>query len=177
MLSAALPFYIISLIVLFFAFKTITAANPIHCALHLAITMINLAFLFFGLNAPFIGGVQLVVYAGAVMVLFVMVLMLFDLKTEVRAFSRGIFSSFLKVASSGFLAGILIVGILMSTDMLESGAVDPSAPVKAAASKDLALMLFNQYVFAFEVLGLLLLLVAVGAVAVSRIPGGTHAND
>ena len=177
MLGAAIPFYILSFLVLFFAYKTITSPNPIHCALHLAITMINLAFIFFCLNSPFIGGVQLVVYAGAVMVLFVMVLMLFDLKTEVRAFSRGLFSSFLKVASSGFLAGILIVGVLMSTDMLDVTSDSVGVGVKATSSTDIALLLFNQYVFAFEVLGLLLLLVAVGAVAVSRIPGGTHAND
>lgn len=177
MLATAIPFYFLSFLVLFFAYKTITSANPIHCALNLAIAMVSLALLFFGLNSPFIGGVQLVVYAGAVMVLFVMVLMLFDLKTEVRAFSRGLFSSFLKVASSGFLAGIIIVGILMSTDMLDINASGSPAEVKASTSTDIALLLFNQYVFAFEVLGLLLLLVAVGAVAVSRIPGGTHAND
>jgi NADH-quinone oxidoreductase subunit J len=177
MLAAAIPFYTLAFLVLFFAYNTITSANTIHCALHLAITMINLAFIFFALNSPFIGGVQLVVYAGAVMVLFVMVLMLFDLKTEVRAFSRGLFSSFLKVASSGFLAGIIIVGVLMSTDMLDVNSEAARGVVKASNSTDIALLLFNQYVFAFEVLGLLLLLVAVGAVAVSRIPGGTHAND
>ena len=177
MIAQAIPFFMIAFLVLFFAYKTITSANPIHCALHLAITMINLAFLFFGLEAPFIGGVQLVVYAGAVMVLFVMVLMLFDLKSEVRAFSRGIFASFLKVASAGFLAGIIIVGVLMSTDMLEMGTGAPVDSIKATNSQDLALLLFNQYLFAFETLGLLLLLVAVGAVSVSRIKGGTHAND
>ena len=83
-MGSAVFFYLLAAIILIFSYKTITSNNPIHCALYLVITMINLAFLYFGLEAPFIGGVQLVVYAGAVMVLFVMVLMLFDLKSEIE---------------------------------------------------------------------------------------------
>lgn len=174
-MGSAIFFYILAGIVLIFSYKTVTSNNPIHCALYLAITMIHLAFLFFGLNAPFIGGVQLVVYAGAVMVLFVMVLMLFDLKSEIRAFSRGMFSGLLKITSAGFLCGVLSYGVFMSGDLLGrfNGGQGPGSP---GTTKELATLLFTKYVFAFEALGLLLLLVAVGAVAVSRIKGGTHAR-
>src|ERR1700751_5752381 len=99
----AISFYSIALFLIFFAFKTITSVNPIHSGLYLALTMIGLARVFFQLDAQFIAVVQMIVYAGAVMVLFVMVLMLFDLKTELRAFSRGLFSGFLKIFSAAVL--------------------------------------------------------------------------
>lgn len=175
-MMSAIFFYILAALILVFAYKTITANNPIHCALYLAITMVNLAFMFFGLNAPFIGGVQLVVYAGAVMVLFVMVLMLFDLKAEIRAFSRGLFSGLLKIASAGLMFGILSNAIFKTGDLLGLASSGSGMPDPAGSTQDLAILLFTDYLFAFEVLGLLLLLVAVGAVAVSRIKGGTHAS-
>src|SRR3954465_2747842 len=100
----AIGFYSIAFFLCFFAFKTISSVNPIHSALYLALTMIGLSGVFFQLDAQFIAGVQLIVYAGAVMVLFVMVLMLFDLKTEIRAFSRGLLAGFLKIFSAALLA-------------------------------------------------------------------------
>ena len=69
----AIGFYFVALFLLFFAYRTVTSANPIHSSLYLALTMILLAGVYFTLGAPFIAGVQLIVYAGAVMVLFVMV--------------------------------------------------------------------------------------------------------
>lgn len=176
-MAAGIFFYIIAVLVLGFAYKTITSSNPIHSALYLAVTMVNIAFLFFSLNAPFIGAVQLVVYAGAVMVLFVMVLMLFDLKSEVRAFSRGLFSGFLKIASAGFLCGVLTFTIFMTGDLLGLSTGPSSLPPSPGTTQELARLLFAKYLFAFEILGLLLLFVAVGAVAVSRIKGGTHAKS
>lgn len=172
---ATIVFYLLAFLLIAFSFMTITAANPIHCALYLAVTMILLAFMFFTLGAPFIAGVQLIVYAGAVMVLFVMVLMLFDLKKEIQAFSRGKVTGFLKIASAGLLCGFTAVVMLASTDLMGTTQIDAfSAP--ATSTRDLAHLLFSKYLFAFEALGILLLLVAVGAVAVSRIKGGTHAK-
>lgn len=174
---ATIFFYFLATILVIFAYKTITAANPIHSALYLAVTMVGLAFMFFSLKADFIGGVQLVVYAGAVMVLFVMVVMLFDLKHEVNVFSRGVFSGLLKVTSVGFLCGILSFAIIMSTELISPTSSSNAVIIEDSTSKDLAMLLFSQYLFAFEALGLLLLLVAVGVVAISRIKGGTHVKS
>src|ERR1700739_2080806 len=122
MLMEAIDFYAIALFLIFFAFKTISSANPIHSACYLVLTMIGLAGVFFQLDAQFIAGVQMIVYAGAVMVLFVMVLMLFDLKAELRAFSRGLFSSFLKLVCAGIIAGF---ALRAANDTLGSGAAAP----------------------------------------------------
>src|SRR6478609_5352850 len=92
--------------------------NPIYSALSLAMTMVGMAALFVTLNAFFIAGVQLIVYAGAVMVLFTMVIMLFDLKQDIQAFTRGKLSGILKIASVGLLAGLVVGAIAMSVGLL-----------------------------------------------------------
>lgn len=177
MISSALTFYPLALFLIFFSYMTVTSSNPIYSALYLAITMIGLAGMFFTLNAQFIAGVQLVVYAGAVMVLFVMVIMLFDLKTEVRAFTRGQISGFLKIVSSAMLAGLIIGAVSIPTGLTHKIGIGPeTAEQTRQTTRELAILLFTEYLYAFEVLGLLLLVVAVGAVSISRVKGGTHAQ-
>ena len=169
----AIAFYSLSIFLIYFAFKTITVPNPIHSALYLVLTMIGLACAFFNLGAQFIAGVQMIVYAGAVMVLFVMVLMLFDLKAELRSFSRGLFSGGLKVMSAALLAGLAIGAANSSIAILDT----PEAPHPAGdVTRQIGILLYTKYLYAFEALGILLLVVAVGVVAVSRMKGGTHAQ-
>ncbi len=170
----AIGFYALAIFLIYFAFQTITVPNPIHSALYLVLTMVGLSAAFFNLGAQFIAGVQMIVYAGAVMVLFVMVLMLFDLKAEIRAFSQGLFSGGLKVMSAALLAGLAIGAANSSVAILDKPVEAARAP--ADVTRQLGLLLYTKYLFAFEALGLLLLVVAVGVVAVSRIRGGTHAQ-
>ncbi len=175
---SSLMFYLLAFMAVFFGYFTIAVANPIFSALNLALTMITLAGIFFLLDAYFIAGVQLAVYAGAVMVLFVMVLMLFDLSGEVRAFSRGLMSGIVKVGSALLVMLLILLSVLgYYGERLEIGAPPSTAEVVQPTTQDLAILLFSRYLFAFELLGLLLLVVAVGVVAVSRIKGGTHARD
>lgn len=173
MLWDAIGFYSLALFLIFFAYRTITVTNPIHSALYLVLTMIGLAAVFFNLGAQFIAGVQMIVYAGAVMVLFVMVLMLFDLKAEIRAFSRGLFSGALKVISAALLAGLALGAANSSIGILDNADKQGLGP---DVTRQLGILLYTKYLYAFEVLGVLLLVVAVGVVAVSRIKGGTHAQ-
>lgn len=171
-------FYILATVIVLCSFMVVVALSPIYSALFLAVTMIALSGIFYLLGAHFIAGVQLIVYAGAVIVLFVMVLMLFDLKREVAAFSRGTFSGILKLVCAGALLGLVIGGAERSTEMMTS--VRPEALSDAnsmSEMKVLAGLLFSKYLLAFEVLGILLLLIAVGVVAVSRVRGGTHAGS
>ncbi|MGE0764377.1 MAG: NADH-quinone oxidoreductase subunit J [Bdellovibrionales bacterium] len=171
-----LLFYFFAALLIFFAYKVITSPNPVHCALYLVMTMIGLAAAYFQLNAQFIAGVQLIVYAGAVMVLFVMVLMLFDLEHELTAFSKGLFSALFKIFSAAMIAGYLI-----NTIKETSNSVNPEEAVNtltnnASVTRELSILLYSKYLLAFEVLGVLLLVVAVGVVTVSRVRGGTHAK-
>lgn len=170
-------FYILGALTLFCGCGVVVVQNPIYSALYLAGTMISIAGLFVTLNAFFIAGVQLIVYAGAVMILFVMVLMLFDLKHEMKTFSKGLFGNVLKLASSGVLLGMLLIFIwyTFSTDPgFKPISNDPAKVMDV--TKELSTILFTRYVFGFEVIGALLLMIAVGAVTLSRISGGTHAD-
>jgi NADH-quinone oxidoreductase subunit J len=169
----------------FLAFVTITSAasvilmrNPIYSALSLVMTMIGVAALFVTLNAYFLAGVQLIVYAGAVMVLFVMVLMLFDLKHELQAFTRGRFTGAIKIASVGILSGLIVGAITMGFKTASSAkSLVDVTKVSSDTTRSLAENLFIKNIFGFEALGVMLLVIAVGTVALSRSKGGTHARD
>lgn len=170
-------FYGLATLILVCAASVIMMPNPLVCSLFLAGSMVSLGFLFFVLEAHFIAAVQLAVYAGAVMVLFVMVLMLFDLDEEKESFSGGRVSSFLKIAS-GFIFLGLLSGAIFSEIKTDVGSSQTllTASQQMMSVQNMAQKIFTQYLLAFEILGLLLLLIAVGVVAVSRIKGGTHAR-
>ena len=171
-------FYILSGIIVLSAFLMVVVVNPIYSSLLLVMAMVAISGIFYLLDAYFIAGVQLIVYAGAVMVLFVMVLMLFDLKREMMAFSRGIFSGFLKLTSAGAILGLIFGAAERSTEMMKVPSISSSAAHSGYSSemKQLTQVLFSEYLLEFEILGVLLLLIAVGVVAVSRSKGGTHAR-
>lgn len=173
MSSDAFIFWFLTLVTLASALGVILLVNPIFSALCLAMTMVGVAALFVTLNALFVAGVQLIVYAGAVMVLFVMVLMLFDLKHELKAFTRGIFTGGLKLFSVGAFAGLVVGAIALTVPSVQT--TTQALPVEA--TRDLGKLMFTQYLFGFEALGVLLLVIAVGAVALSRSKGGTHARN
>ena len=176
-MAEAVAFYTLAFFLVFFAYKTISSPNPVHSALYLVLTMIGMAVAFFNLGAQFIAGVQMVVYAGAVMVLFVMVLMLFDLQSELRAFGKGLVSGALKVCSAALLAGIAIGAATSSQGLLSKPEAEAAAKPAMDVTKELSILLYTKYLFAFEILGVLLLVVAIGVVALSRIKGGTHARN
>lgn len=168
-------FYLLALLTLGAAVGVVSVQNPIYCALCLAGSMIGVAGIFVTLNALFVAGVQLIVYAGAVMVLFVMVLMLFDLKHDMKAFSKGVISGSLKLLSVGVILGLIAGSVYMSTEIAAS--LPPALDKAADPTKVLADAIFTKYLFSFEAIGALLLIIAVGTVTLSRISGGTHADS
>ena len=176
MTSEAILFFILAATLLACSAGVLLARNPVFSALFLALSMVQLAFFYILLQAYFLAAVQLAVYAGAVMVLFVMVLMLFDLKKENQLLAPGRVLKAIKLAAAVWLLGLLMGGALTSTDLIsQSHNVLATAEQQMQSTKALAMLLFREYVFAFEILGILLLVVAVGVVAVSRARGGTHA--
>lgn len=167
-------FWFLSGLCLFGSLQVLLKTNPISCALGLVMAMVGIAGHFFLLGAPFLGGVQIVVYAGAVMVLFVMVLMLFDLEEEKRAFSAGQGSQLLKGFVTSVLAGVVLGSIGSSFSSAPVGSITDGEIVSV---HQMARLLFTKYVFHFEVLGVLLLIIAVGTVALARSKGGTHGEN
>ncbi len=176
MSADAFLFWFLAVVTIASGLSVILATNPIYSALCLAMAMVGISALFVTLDALFIAGVQLIVYAGAVMVLFVMVLMLFDLRNETSAFSRGKFTGAIKIATVGLLSGLIVGAIVKTVDVFAEKVADKVPPTPMEAVKNLGAILFSKYIFGFEALGVLLLVIAVGAVALSRSKGGTHAK-
>jgi NADH-quinone oxidoreductase subunit J len=173
----AILFWMLAGLTLISALTVVMILNPIYSALALAMTMVGVSALFVTLNAYFIAGVQLIVYAGAVMVLFVMVLMLFDLKHEIEAFTKGKISGAIKLGSVGMLGGLIAGAVVLSAGpLLTNNQAAEELQKTSDNTKALGKLLFSQYLFGFEALGILLLIVAVGTVALSRSKGGTHAK-
>ncbi len=173
----AMLFWFLSIVVLGFGLSVILMTNPIYSALCLAMTMVGVSAVFVMLDAYFLAGVQLIVYAGAVMVLFVMVLMLFDLKHELQAFSRGKITGAIKIACVGILAGLVVGAVTIGKNLAVAKDAVESSTVAVDTTKVLSQNLFLKNIFGFEALGVLLLVIAVGTVALSRSKGGTHARD
>jgi NADH-quinone oxidoreductase subunit J len=177
MSSDAFLFWFLALVTVISGLSVVLMTNPIYSALSLAMTMIGVSALFVTLNAYFLAGVQLIVYAGAVMVLFVMVLMLFDLKHELQAFTRGRITGAIKIASVGILSGLIVGAVTMGLKTASTLPQTSTTPVVVDSTKALAENLFIKNIFGFEALGVLLLVIAVGTVALSRSKGGSHARD
>ena len=156
----SLIFYFFSLGLVVSALRTITHPNPAYGALYLALSMVFLSGIFFLLGSPFLAFVQLIIYAGAVMVLFVMVLMLFEVKKE----------SLTSFNKKGWFPALFLMGLVFGVSALMAFSSLPSKKEgEIFDPTSLALKLFTKYILVFELIGLALLLIAVGAVALSRL--------
>lgn len=183
-----LLFYLLALITLGFGFMVVTGRNPVTCALSLAASFVGLAALFLSLDAYFIGIIQILVYAGAVMVLFLFIIMLLDIKAEEGKKLN------LAPIISGILVAVLlvvqIIAVVSSTGMAKKNAQNTPLVLTEAAGKlgkaalptitkdlkegtlpDVKLIgftLFEQYGFHLQVVGLLLLVGTIGVVVLSK---------
>jgi len=155
-----LVFAVVGLITAAAAFKTVTSTNLVHAALFLAVTLAGIAGVFLVLSADFLALVQLVVYVGAVAVLFLFGLMLTRAPIGREALDsdhRG-----LALGVSGALF-VLLSGLIIAAfgDVRVETVADPRIT-------DLGLALFRDWVLPFEVLSMLLLAALVGAIVLSR---------
>jgi len=135
--------------------------NPVNSAMFLVLGIASLAGLFVLLHAFFLAAVQVLVYAGAVMVLFLFVIMLLDLKAEERR----------KIRRFSAVAGVLTVGVILVALIqgLRSGPLPGSAtPTLEGGTIPLGKLLFTGYVLPFEIVSLLLLVAMVGVILLSK---------
>jgi NADH-quinone oxidoreductase subunit J len=147
------------------AVSVVVNRNPIACALSLAVSFVFLAGLFVTLQAFFLAMVQIIVYAGAVMVLFLFIIMLLDIKEEVkRPFPWG------KAALASLVAAIFGVFFHRVLQDLPFGGMILSwdSPAQAVDAKSVGLLLFSKYLLPFEATAVLLLVATLGVVILSR---------
>ena len=158
-----LLFYIFAALTLGFGFCVVNPwiRNPVANAMFLVLTLLSMAALFVLLNAFFIAAIQILVYAGAVMVLFLFVIMLLDLKAEARRrFSR-------VAVGFGVLGVAAFAGLLLVT--LHQGTPRAAAPAHLQGSTAvLGRELFTNYLLPFEIVSLILLVGMIGVVLLSK---------
>ena len=159
-----LLFYIFSVLTLLCGLLVVFnpfSRNPVTSAMFLVLTIISMSGLFVLLKAFFLAAVQILVYAGAVIVLFLFVIMLLDVKEEERRrFQK--FGTFLGFASVAGLAGIIINSIR------QSGIGDSLRGDGVGETHELGHKLFTEYVIPFEIVSLLLLVAMVGCILLSK---------
>lgn len=162
-------FFLFAAMAVLSAIFMVTQANPVASVVHLVVTFFALSGLFVILDAHFIAAVQVIVYAGAIMVLFLFVIMLLNLGSGVPADIRRGLARVL--AGSVALALIVVLTRLVLGDP-GTEALGPSALASVLESKGavraLAEPLFNRYLVAFEVTSILLLVAVIGAVVLAR---------
>src|SRR4051812_25112235 len=161
-------FYIFASLAIFCGFLVVAnpfSRNPVTSAMFLVLSIASLAGLFVLLHAFFLAAVQILVYAGAVMVLFLFVIMLLDLKTEERRRLKGLTAKFL------FVLGIAAVGaitIAFFKSVQVSGVRGQPESALDGTTFDLGRLLFTSYLLPFEIISILLLVAMVGVILLSK---------
>jgi len=160
-----LLFWLFSLIMLGFGAAVVINRNPIASALSLVLSFMGLSALFISLDAFFIGIIQILVYAGAVMVLFLFIIMLLDLRAETRRRTNlGATVGGIAVALIFFVQICLVIGSL-------GAAKKPFPPLGSPEMDDVqnvGFVLFSNYNLPFQIIGVLILVATVGVVVLSK---------
>jgi NADH-quinone oxidoreductase subunit J len=157
-------FYLFAGIMLIGGILVITRKNPVHSALALIVTLLAQASIYLMLYAPFVAGVQIILYAGGIMVLFLFVIMLVSIDRSVR--ERQFNSQWV----AGLIAAIALGGLFVSVYMKGKNIFPEHAMpvVENDNTQKIATMLYGQYMFAFEIASLLLLVAIIGAVVMAK---------
>lgn len=149
-----------------FAFLVIWQKNPVHCVLWMLVFSIHSAALFLFLNAEFLAAVELILYAGAVLVLFIFVIMMMSMKEELAG------EAF--IGEWPIAAALSLGVVLMFFFGISNFAKGPSGQYTIEAvraetnTKALGKLLFTDYIFPFEVASLILLIAIVGAMVLAK---------
>jgi len=171
MTVAALFFYLFASICVASAVMVIASKNPVHSVLFLILAFVNAAGLFVLMGAEFLAMILVIVYVGAVAVLFLFVVMMLDV--DFTALRQG----FLDYLPVGGLVGIVFFGELVAMLVAGSGALgtgaakaiaEPIPPLADVTNTEaLGLVLYTRYVYYFEVAGLVLLVAMIGAIVLT----------
>ena len=158
-------FWIFALLMLIFGAAVVLSPNPVASALSLVVSFLGLAALFISLDAYFVGVIQVLVYAGAVMVLFLFIIMLLNLQAEER---RRI--NWIAAAGASAVAVILLTQIGVTIRHF-GPARQPFPPLASAVGNDvrnIGWLLFSNDNLPFEILGVLVLVATIGVVLLSK---------
>ena len=158
-------FFVFAVLAVAGAVGMLVSRSPVASALWMVQTMLAVACLYLTLNASFIGVVQILVYAGAIMVLFLFVIMLLNLEEVPRL------SSFTWTRAAAFVGGVGVLALLLTAVAGRVPASDLPLPTEAVAAtsvENLGVALLTRHAFALEIVGALLLAATIGAVLLAK---------
>ncbi len=163
MSPALIVFFVLAALSVIGALSLILQKHPIHSALSLIVVMVSLAGLYLLLGAEFVAAVQIIVYGGAIMVLFVLVIMLLNAGVEER-------TDFSKLAKFGGLPLALALTGLLAAAMIHNGGAVPNSPSPdaLASTTSISMMLFSTFVYPFELTSFLILVAIMGALVLAQ---------
>jgi NADH-quinone oxidoreductase subunit J len=161
-------FYLFSAVLLFAAFRVITARNPVYAALYLVLAFFQAAAVWILLKAEFLAISLVLVYVGAVMVLFLFVVMMLDINVD--SLRAGFWKHFPVAATVGAIIALEMAAVLMGGFRL---AEEPRAAAAAGAAadfsntKELGKLLYTEYLYPLEIAAVILLVAIVAAIALT----------
>ena len=164
----ALLFYGLAAIMVVSSLMVILGRNPVHSALFLILTFFCLAGVYLQLNAQFIAAIQVIVYAGAIMVLFLFVIMLLNVDRESSAGSGHGLQKFWALVLCLLIAFSFISVMTMSVFTGAKGSYDPEKVNALGNSALIGRVLFTDFLLPFEITSVLLLAAIVGAVVLAK---------
>ncbi len=170
-------FYLFSAVMLFAALRVITSRNPVHAALYLVLAFFQASGIWMLLKAEFLSITLVLVYVGAVMVLFLFVVMMIDINLD--ALKKDFWKHFPLAAFIGAVLALELASVLMGGFRSSQIAVDSAvsgAPV--SNTRDLGVLLYTEYLYPLEIAAVILLVAIVSAIALTmRERKDTKAQD
>lgn len=164
MTFSLIMFYVLAAVILFGALKTVTAKNPVHASLYLVLTFCMSAMMWMLMQAEFLGITLVVVYVGAVMVLFLFVVMMLNI--DIEEMRAGFWRNAPVAAVVGVLMAVVLIMILVApdTNLAAFGAMK-DIPADYSNVRDLGKQIYTTYLLPFELAAVLLVLGMVAAIA------------
>ncbi len=162
-------FYLFSAIMLFAAFRVITARNPVHAALYLVLAFFQASAVWLLLKAEFLAITLVLVYVGAVMVLFLFVVMMLDINMD--TIRQGFWKHFPLAATVGALITLEMAAVLMGgfrvSDEPKVAQVAGQAATQLSNTRELGKLLYTQYLYPLEIAAVILLVAMIAAIALT----------
>ncbi len=162
-------FYTLAVILVTFAILTVTASNPVRSALYLISALISMAGLFFLMEAEFVGAVQILVYVGGIMVLFLFVIMLVSVR-EVTSQAKTVRQWKTGAVLGVVLAALLCIFAVKGTQVFEKALAKPGVieELQTRNTESVGILLYSTYLLPFEIASILLLVAIIGAVVLAK---------
>lgn len=162
-------FYFFSIVLLFAAFRVITSRNPVYAVLYLVLAFFQAAAIWLLLRAEFLAIALVLVYVGAVMVLFLFVVMMLDIKVD--GLREGFWKHFPLAATVGVFIALEMAAVLMGGfrvgDEPQSAVAIGQAGIELSNTRELGKVLYSQYVYPLEIAGAILLVGMIAAIALT----------